>query len=133
MTLGCILAWISGLNAKAREKLELTPKRVQPAVVRLKPAVNDFQFMRPRDWNAKFREQGFQVFFGILLAVKANAVMNRDRASPTLRGHHAIAFGFAYPGFRRSLHRGAFPWIRFPHGTTRFRPAIASSSVVYER
>src|ERR1700722_6245088 len=68
---------------------------------------------------ADFLEQGFQVFFGTLLAVETDCVMKRRSTSPALTGDDIIGVGLFHPLSRHPLHTTQCPLKQFREGTSR--------------
>ncbi len=73
-------------------------------------AQNIVQDVRSRDNQRQFFQQSFEVFLGALLAVEADAVMDRRFAAEALFCQGEVFLGFAHPLPRCPFHRGLFPW-----------------------
>lgn len=61
-------------------------------------------------WNmlSDFFQQGFQILFDALLAMKANTIVDRFLTLSILPGHQEIFLGLPNPRSRRLFHRGPF-------------------------
>jgi hypothetical protein len=86
-------------------------------VAKKKQAKQIIQIVSFWDGQAKFFEQGLQVFLRRLLAMEAKLIMKGLASSADSDGETKVAFRFAYPLSRASSHKALCLLSQFPCGT----------------
>ena len=100
MTSGRVVAGVTDIDGKIAEKHESTPNRPDHRMVGIKQAVQVIEVMRAWHRQAELNQQGLEVFFCRLLAMKANAVVVAREDLQDVYGAHVVGLGLFHPGGR---------------------------------
>ena len=104
------VAGIAGLNGETGKDVQAAAKRTQGTMMRRQQWKNGDEIVRSRNNETKFFEEGFEIFFGALLAMKAGRFMGWLDAAGELANGDPVAFGFSHPLRGQRLHKGLSLW-----------------------
>jgi hypothetical protein len=80
LTPGRVGARVTKIHRKIGEKNQSTLQRPQPGIMRQQGIEKQFQVVNIPDRKSQLFHQSLEIFFGTLLAVKENAIMNGNFA-----------------------------------------------------
>src|SRR6266542_2173711 len=104
LTLAGAVAGIACVHGKSGEKKQSAPQGPQGRMMGHEPGQQQIEVVCLRHRKPAFFHQAFKVLLGTLLAMKADAVMNRNLASAAVLGEHVILLGLLDPLPRRLFH-----------------------------